>query len=254
MRIAAYQMDIAWEDRERNYEKAKAAARRAKEQGADVFVLPEMFALGFSLNPAVTAESEDGPTARFLRDLAVELELNVLGGVVLHGTEGRGRNTALAYSRRGALLARYVKVHLFSFAREDAHHEPGDGPVTFELDGARCACTICYDLRFPELWRSTAQATSIAFVIASWPKTRQRHWDLLLPARAVENQQFVVGVNRVGQGGGLEYTGGSAIWSPLGERLAFGEESEGIVLAEVDPNEVIRVRKTMPFLQDRRIF
>jgi predicted amidohydrolase len=253
MRIAAYQMDIAWESRERNYEKAKVAAHRAKEQGADLLVLPEMFAVGFSMNPAVTAEEEDGPTSRFLREIAAENSLNVMAGVVLRGEEGKGRNAALVFSRQGALLATYVKVHLFSFAGEHEHHEPGTGPVVFHLDEVPCACTICYDLRFPELWRLSAQAAVVAFVIASWPKSRQRHWDLLLPARAVENQQFVVGVNRVGGGGGLDYTGGTAIWSPLGERLAFGEDREGLVFADIDPEEALRVRKTMPFLEDRRI-
>lgn len=253
MRVAAYQMDIVWEDRHANFAKVRLAAQQAASQNADVLVLPEMFALGFSMNPSVTAEAEDGPTMSFLRQLAQEQGLNIVAGVVLRGTAGKGRNTALVLSRTGEPLAQYAKVHLFSYAKEQEHHEPGDSPVVFGLDGVPCTVTICYDLRFPELFRKTAQSTTVAFVIASWPKSRQRHWDILLSARAVENQQYVVGVNRVGQGGGLEYTGGTAVWSALGEQLAKGGDQEGLVVADLDVQEVARVRQTMPFLEDRRI-
>lgn len=253
MKVAALQLDIVWEDRKANYARVREYAENAAGQGVDLLVLPEMFSTGFSMNPAVTAEPEEGPTAAFLKQLARDFHLAVVGGLVLEGTGGKGRNSALVVDKTGEALATYTKTHLFSFMDEDKHHEPGNGPVLFELGGMRWACFICYDLRFPELFRLFADKCDGVMVIASWPAARQTHWDLLLPARAVENQHYIIGVNRVGAGGGLDYTGGSAIIDPLGGVLACGRSAESLLVADISANKVTAVRKSMPFLNDRKL-
>jgi predicted amidohydrolase len=124
--------------------------------------------------------------------------------------------------------------------------------VVFELEEMNAACFICYDLRFPELFRAVVEQCGLILVIASWPAVRHPHWDLLLRARAVESQCFVVGVNRVGEGGDLTFLGGSAIIDPIGQILARGEDRETLLLADIDPAMVAEVRSSMPFLNDRK--
>ena len=252
MKVAAVQFDIAWERREANYLAVEKWAQLAGENGADLLVLPEMFATGFSLDPQITAEETTGKTAQFLSDLARRHRIAILGGLVLRGEGGRGLNSALVFDKNGVLVSAYAKTHLFSFMGEERAHLAGDGPRPFEICGTKCACFICYDLRFPEMFRAVAEEVECIFVIASWPAPRQRHWDVLLPARAVENQLYLVGVNRVGPGGGLDFTGGSAIYHPGGECLAHGGEAETLLLGEIDPVEVQRVRTEMPFLVDKK--
>ncbi len=245
-------MDLAWEDRAENHRRARRWAEQAVAGGAQLVVLPEMFATGFSMNPAVTAEASDGPTPTFLRRLARDLQVAVIGGYVREATGGKALNAALAVGPDGRDLAEYHKTHLVGILGEPAAHVAGDAPRPFPLFGVRATCFICYDLRFPELFRLTAADTALAVVIASWPEARQAHWDALLVARAIENQQFVVGVNRVGEGGGLGFAGGTAIIDPLGRVLAHGDRSEGLVTANADLDQVAEVRTRFPFLSDRR--
>jgi predicted amidohydrolase len=246
-------MDLVWHDRSANHGKARELGEEAKRQGAELFVLPEMFATGFSLDTAVTAEPPDGPTATFLRTLARDLEMAVVGGFVLaRPPDARSLNVALAVDRRGQHLALYAKMHLIALLGEDEGYEPGEGPVPFDLGPLGAAAFVCYDLRFPELFRAVVDVCGLIMVIASWPSTRQLHWDLLLQARAVESQCFVVGVNRVGEGGGYTFTGGSAIIDPLGQVLASAGSDERLVIADLNPAKVTEVRATLPFLRDRR--
>lgn len=253
MRIAAIQMDLAWEDRTKNYSVARRWASEAKEAGAGWVVLPEMFATGFSMDPSVTSEAENGPTPRFLRELAMDLQVVVTGGYVGRGVGGKGINTALTVGSDGNDLSRYAKTHLIGILGEGAAHEAGDGPVSFEVRGMRCSNFICYDLRFPELFRMCADECQLMTVIASWPASRQSHWEALLRARAIENQCYVMGVNRVGSGGGLDFEGGSLIFDPLGEVIAsLPPGEEGIVMADLKATEVLDLRERFPFLLDRR--
>jgi predicted amidohydrolase len=246
-------MDLVWHDRLANHARARELAEKARRQDAELFVLPEMFATGFSMDTSVTAEPLDGPTPTFLRTLARELEMAVVGGFVLaRSLDTRPMNVALAVDRRGEHLALYAKMHLIALLGEDGSYEPGGGPVSFDLGPIRAAAFVCYDLRFPELFRAVVDACGLVMVIASWPSTRQPHWDLLLQARAIESQCFVVGVNRVGEGGGYTFTGGSAIIDPLGQILANAGDEERLVIADLNPAKVTEVRAALPFLRDRR--
>ncbi|RPI78645.1 MAG: carbon-nitrogen family hydrolase [Desulfobacteraceae bacterium] len=252
MKIAALQMDLTWHDRVANFKKAQAMAAAAKAAGVDLIVLPETFATGFSMDASFTAETLDGPTPAFLRSLARDLKTAVIGGFVLKQSGSKPYNVALAVDRNGADLALYAKIHLVGILGETEAHAPGSRPIVFQWEGIRIGCFICYDLRFPELFAPQAEQCDLMIVIASWPEMRQKHWDLLLQARAIENQCFLVGVNRVGQGGGYSFRGGSAIINPLGEILAHGADRETVVMATIDPDQAARVRTTLPFLKDRR--
>ena len=252
MKVAAAQMDIAWHDRSANHDKARRIALQAKEAGADLLVLPEMFSTGFSMDTTITPEPLDGPTPTLLRSLARELGLAVVGGFVLACDDARPQNVSLAVNRNGDDLTRYAKIHQIALLGEDAHYGPGDLPVPFDLEEISAACFVCYDLRFPELFRAVVDQCGLILVIASWPAVRHPHWELLLLARAVESQCFIIGVNRVGEGGGHFFLGGSAIIDPLGQTLAQGGERETLLLAEIDPAMVTEVRSSMPFLKDRK--
>jgi len=158
---------------------------------------------------------------------------------------------ALVVSPDGS-VARYAKIHPFSYGGEHLHYAPGDRVVTVEIDGVRVTPFVCYDLRFPEPFRAAAAETDLYVVVANWPELRREHWKTLLRARAIENQAYVAGVNRVGDGDGLHYAGDSAAVSPLGETLAEGDEQERVLLADVEPEEVAKLRARFPALEDRR--
>ncbi|MGH7145707.1 MAG: nitrilase-related carbon-nitrogen hydrolase, partial [Planctomycetota bacterium] len=152
----------------------------------------------------------------------------------------------------GDVLCRYAKLHPFSFAKESDHYDPGEGIFSCRIHGVTVTPFICYDLRFPEVFRIPARQTQVYLVPANWPATRTDHWDALLKARAIENQAFVVGVNRVGRAKSLEHTGHSAVYGPLGERLGFAGETAGLTTVRIDPAEVARVRAEFPVLPDMK--
>jgi len=255
MKIAAVQMDIFWHNRQANHSRIWDFARKAKDSGADLFILPEMFSTGFSMDNTVTPEPLDGPTPGILREIAREMEMTVSGGFVLSRSNSGPQNVCLTVDRNGEDIALYSKIHQIALLGEDLSYEPGDKPALFDMDGHRATCFICYDLRFPELFRAVVDECSLIIIIASWPSVRQSHWDLLLRARAVESQCFVAGVNRIGEGGGHVFAGGSAVIDPLGEVIARGGlDNETIVLADIDLAMVQQVRSDMPFLKDRKSF
>ena len=252
MKIGALQLDISWENREENYKRVSEFADRASSSGVDLFVLPEMFATGFSMNPSVTAEERDGATYEFICNLAKEQKMAVISGLVFKGEGGKGINSAVAVDRQGRELSCYSKTHLYSVLDEHHHHIAGDSPKPFEFEGVNFSCSICYDLRFPELFRMVAKDVDVSIVIASWPNARQRHFDNLIEARAIENQHFIVGVNRVGSGGGLDYDGGTVIRDPMGRCLAHGENKECLIEADIDLQLIEETRKFMACHRDRQ--
>jgi predicted amidohydrolase len=250
MRIALIQLDLAWEDAAANHVRAERRLREAAACGARLAVLPEMFCSGFSMNPGKVAEPEDGPTEAFLREAADGLGMWILAGIPeLPGP----RNVAALVAPDGS-IRRYTKIHPFSFGEENQHYVAGDRVERWEVEGLRITPFICYDLRFPEPFRATADDTDAYVVIASWPERRRKHWSTLLRARAIENQAFVLGVNRVGSGGGLGYAGDSVAVDPWGEALVEASAQETLLLCDVDPAAVAEARRTFPPLRDRRAF
>ncbi len=253
MKIAAVQMNIAWHDQATNHNHARRLATEAKASGAEVMVFPEMFSTGFSMDTAVTAEPVDGPTPTLLRLLARDLKIVVVGGFALAGTGRKPMNVALTVDSSGNDLALYAKIHQIALLEENTYYGAGERAIPFDLGPLKAACLICFDLRFPELFRALADHCGLILVIASWPAERQAHWDVLLRARAIENQCYVVGVNRMGEGGGLTFTGGSAIIDPAGEVIASGGEDETLLIADIEPERVGAMRSAMPFLKQRKV-
>jgi len=250
MKVALLQLDLAWEDVPANHARAARPLGQAAALGARLAILPEMFATGFSMDARRIAQPEGGPTETFLRAQADALGLHLLAGVA-EAAEPLPANRALLVSPGGG-VRRYTKIHPFSFAGEEKVMASGVGVPTWDVEGLRVTPLVCYDLRFPEPFRLAAEETDLFAVIANWPERRRHHWSLLLKARAVENLAFVAGVNRVGEGDGLRYTGDSALVGPWGETVASAAGQEALLVAEVDPAEVAGARRRFPALADRR--
>lgn len=253
MLVAGCQFDIAWEDRAANF----ATVRRMLEQAAlpagSLLVLPEMFGSGFTMNVAAAEEGEAREGEQFLTSLAKERRIHVLGGLVDRAPDGRGRNVAVAFDPRGREVARYAKMHPFTPGGEAVHYAAGNCPITFACAEFTLAPFVCYDLRFPEAFRIACRARANLFaVIASWPAVRESHWVTLLQARAIENQGYVIGVNRTGSDPTLSYPGRSMIIDPGGQILADAGVGESLISAELDLESLIEYRRSLPFLADMR--
>ena len=250
MRVALLQTEIAWEDVAENHRRAARLLGEAKVVGATLAVLPEMFSTGFSMDASRIAQPPGGQSEQFLREEASRLGLWILASVPEQASPAP-HNMAMLVSPEGAVV-RYAKIHPFSYAGEDQVYAAGDRVVTAEVAGVRVTPLVCYDLRFPEPFRVAAEETDLFAVVANWPDQRHEHWRTLLRARAIENQAYVVGVNRAGESGGLSYAGDSAAIAPLGETLVEAGPGEKVVFADVDPEVVARLRARFPALKDRR--
>ncbi|MEP6993681.1 MAG: carbon-nitrogen family hydrolase [Acidobacteriota bacterium] len=250
MQVALVQMDLAWEDVEENHRRARRRLEEAKSRGARLALLPEMFCTGFSMDANRIAQPPGGASETFLRETARDLSLWILASIPEAG-QPRPRNMAILAAPDGK-VARYAKIHPFSFGGEHRVYAGGDRVVTVDVEGVRVTPLVCYDLRFPEPFRLAAAETDLFAVVANWPDARRDAWRTLLKARAIENLCYVAGVNRAGEGGGLRYAGDSAVISPWGEVLVEGDAAEAVLLCEVDPAVVRETRAKFPALDDRR--
>lgn len=255
LRIVGVQMDLAWEDPAKNHARAEALLEAASPPvvGGELVVLPEMFATGFSMNPAVAAERAGGPTEAWARATARRFGVTLLAGWARRDVRGESANEAVAIDPNGELLTVYRKQRPFTPAGEGEHYVAGRRGEIFGWAGLTVAPFICYDLRFPELFRVAAQERpEVYVVIASWPEKRVSHWVKLLQARAIENQAYVVGVNRVGDDPVHHYNGHSLIVNPQGEILADAGDGERVISAGVEISALRDYRQRLPFLADLR--
>jgi predicted amidohydrolase len=256
MRVAAVQHDIVWSDRQANFERLAPRIRDAAACGAELVVLSETFSTGFVVDVAEIGEPEGGPSAQFLSDQAAEHDVWVCGSCpeIPAGSEAadqRPFNTFVFAAPDGA-THRYRKIHSFTYGGEPKHYRAGTELTTLTIAGARVTPLVCYDLRFADEFWQRAGATDVYVVTANWPAPRRLHWQVLLRARAIENLAYVVGCNRVGSGGGLDYAGDSRVVDPLGELLTTAAGDETTLLATIDPERVADVRARFGFLDDRR--
>lgn len=253
MQLIAMQTDIRWEDKTANHTRARELLATATPQAGALVVLPEMCMTGFSMKVAKIDEGDARPSEHFLAGLAREFGIYVCGGVVTRAADGRGLNQSVTWAPDGSEVARYSKCHPFSHAREDQHYAKGDGPLLYDWAGLAVAPTICYDLRFPELYRIAAgRGAQLYTVIANWPQRREAHWRALLVARAIENQAWVIGVNRCGDDPWLHYGGASLIVDPRGEILADAGAHEGLLSVDVHLDMLLDYRASFPALADMR--
>ncbi|HMO64132.1 MAG TPA: nitrilase-related carbon-nitrogen hydrolase [Verrucomicrobiota bacterium] len=251
--VVLVQHDLAWETPAANFSRVAALLAAAPPPPGALVVLPEMFATGFTMRAEALAEPEDGPTEAFLASLARRFGVTVLAGRPGRTPAGC-QNLAIALGPGGAVLARYAKLQPFTPGGEAAEYAPGRGPAVFPWAGLTVAPFICYDLRFPEHFREAARRwrPELFVVIASWPAARIAHWDALLAARAIENQAFVVGVNRTGADPQFAYPGHSRVLGPDGRMLAEAGEGEAVVSAALDVAALRGYRQKLPVLDDLR--
>ncbi len=253
MKIYGLQIDSVWENKAANHDKVSALLDRAKPEAGSLVVLGEMFASGFSMNAAAIHDSDSHETQDFLSRKAAEYKVFLLGGVVTKDVSGLGRNESVVYSPEGKEIARYCKLQPFTLGGEKANYVAGNDVCLFNWQDFTVASFICYDLRFPELFRVAAKrGANLITVIASWPDVRVDHWVTLLKARAIENQAYVIGINRCGNDPKLYHSGRSSIFDPSGKLLADAGSEEGWIEAEVNLKSLLDFRGQLPFLEDIR--
>jgi predicted amidohydrolase len=264
MRAHLIQLDVVWEDKQANYRRVLKLLDRAALPPApgEMIVLPEMFDTGFSFNLEKTAD-RDFTTIRFLQALAKETGCFVVGARTTIGHEGKGRNRCPIINPAGELIDEYEKIHPFSYGEESKHFVGGSKLVTFDWTGGGDAArpqtlkvcpTICYDLRFPELYRHGLLAGAEVFtVIASWPAPRKLHRRALAVARAIENQAFVLCLNRAGGDPKFTYQGESFAVGPKGDIIAEAGSEESILSVQLDPAALRSWRSDFPAWKDIRL-
>jgi predicted amidohydrolase len=255
VKVALVQHDVSFEDPVATCGHLVPLVESAARQGAQLVVLTEMFATGFSMAADKVAELATGGTGvRFLLDMAAGTGVAVCGSLPVRESPGaRPVNRFLCVFPDGTTTC-YDKVHPFSYAGEDKHYAAGSSASTFHWEGTALTPFVCYDLRFADLFWALATSTDCYLVVANWPSSRQGHFRALAVARAIENQAYVLATNRVGTGGGVDYAGGTIAVGPLGEVLAEAGKAEETVLVDVSAARVREVREAYPFLGDRRPF
>lgn len=253
MNVTGLQFDITWEDRAANIATARRLVARAGVARGSLIVLPEMGLTGFSMHVDRVADTPARESESALRALASDTGSWVVGGLVSRAPDGRGLNEALVAAPDGAVAGRYAKMHPFTFTGEEKHYAPGPEPLVVPCGAFQLAPFVCYDLRFPEVFRTAARRGATLFVvIACWLEARHVHWRPLLQARAIENQAWVIGVNRCGRDPKYNYPGGSVVFAPDGRAVAELGATEGVLRATLDPAAVATVREPFPVLRDLR--
>ncbi len=255
LNIAMIQMQVLLGQVEENYKKAEHLMLKAVKEGAKVLVLPEMWNTGFFPKDNLSAfvDVEGHRTQAFLSSFAKEHGVYIVGGSVSISRGDKHYNTTYIVDANGEVISSYDKVHTFSFAGEEQYFASGDHTHRFEIEGICCSSSICYDLRFPELFRKeTVQGVDIWFLPAEWPDVRLVHWRTLLRARAIENQMFVCAVNACGPMGAVRNGGHSTCIDPWGEvfeELGFEEE---VRIVSIDMEGIREIRERMNVFRDRR--
>src|SRR3954471_16351765 len=243
--VALGEYDTGWHDPQQSLRSARELARSARAAGARLLVLPEMCTTGFTMNAEQYSEPEDGPSVRALADIARDSSLWVVAGVSVR-RDDKFLNSAIAFAPDGSIAGTYDKQRLFGYATEHHVYSPGSEPCVVKIGPLSLGLFVCFDLRFPELFREVGARVDAIVLVANWPTTRQHHWDILSQARAVENQCYFIGVNRTGEADGLRYAGGSVIFDPWGERIDKPAPGSSLRIGEVSHGKVAQVRKSFP--------
>jgi omega-amidase len=254
MQIVAVQIETEWENKEANHARVRRLLAQADVVAGSLIVLPEMFDTGFSMNLDVTAQCEERRSEACLKEIAAQYASTVLGGVVGPICNGLASNEAVAFAPNGELLVRYKKRQPFTLMREETKYGRGAEGATFEWNGISVAPFICYDLRFPELFRPAAvSGVELFLVIACWPAVRSEHWVRLLQARAIENLAIAVGVNRCGGEPNLPFDGRSCAFDHLGRPLFEAGPTEGVFKIDIDVSALRAWRRKFPALADANL-
>jgi omega-amidase len=247
--VTIIQADLAWEDKAKNLSRFEAKLEALTEL-SDVVILPEMFSSGFTMNARQLAETADGSGVQWLQKMAALYNVDLVGSLIIR-EQDKFFNRLFWVKPDGALF-RYDKRHLFRMAGEQEVYSAGTEHITVELKGWKIRPLICYDLRFP-VWSRNQGGTDYDMLvyIANWPARRSQHWTTLLSARAIENQAYVVGVNRVGKdGNGIEHSGDSMVIDPAGQVLAHLRGREEVHTQRLSRQMLDHYRDKFPAWKD----
>lgn len=253
MRVALVSLNQAWENKDLNTQACRSYIQKAKGQTAELVIFPEMTLTAFSMNTGATAEDRlSSGTVELFKELATEFQIAIVFGVVFWDGD-KATNNALMIDSAGIIRGAYSKIHPFTFAGEDKVFNGGSEICVVKLESLTIGLTICYDLRFPEIYSALGQHCDLIINIANWPARRIDHWNALLKARAVENQLFMVGVNRIGvDGKGLEYVKSSQVINPNGELLSPVMSAGELEIFDIDPKYIGQFKQTFSTTQDRK--
>ncbi len=251
MKIATVSFNSIWEDKNANLIQFERIINSLKYK-ADFVIFPEMTLTGFSVsNLALAEDLQNSYSIQTIQKLAKEHQINIVFGLMT-SKKGNTYNSCIAVNSKGEIEDNYEKIHLFSYGGEDGLISGGNKVKSLSWEGG-WGLSICFDLRFPELYQELSKENLILVNIANWPKARVAHWRALLNARAIENQSFMIGVNRIGiDGNSLEYEESSCVFSPNGEKLVSVAVSDTIKIFDLNIEEAIQYRKSFPIKKDRR--
>ncbi|MCT3412690.1 carbon-nitrogen family hydrolase [Lactobacillus helveticus] len=254
IKVALAQFNIQFADPDKNQQRVAELTSIAAKAGADVIVFPEMWNIGYALNQLDRLADDGGrTTTKLFYRLARQYQISIVGGSVAVKEGGHFYNRTLIVDPLGQVVGKYDKVHLFRLMNEHRYLTAGNQENYFRLAGVPNASFICYDLRFPEWIRTVARhGSAVLYFPAEWPAVRIPQWTTMLKARAIENQAFVVAVNRVGDDPDNHYNGHSLAIDPLGNVIADAGENDGITYAELDLTQLATVRGAIPVFVDRR--
>ena len=252
MKIGLVQYNPVWEDKEANKQKINSMLKNAAGD-IDLLIFPEMTLTGFTMKSKEFGEGLQGESFNFFSQMAITKSIHIFAGIIIKAKK-QFFNSLVHFKPNGKLVKLYRKIHPFSYSTEDKNYGGGKRPAITKIKGWQTGLSICYDLRFPELYRKYGKKRVHLLVnIANWPDTRIEHWRVLLKARAIENLCYVVGVNRVGKDPKLNYIGFSSVFDPMGNEIVAVENEEKVLTAEIDKNIVAEVRNTFPFLDDIKL-
>ena len=252
LKITTFQAYLFWENIEKNLQNLGLRLSSIREK-TDLIILPEMFSTGFSMNAKKLAEEMDGSAVTWMLEQAKKFDCVITGSLIIK--EGKKYYNRLIWMRPDGSHEYYDKRHLFSMGEEDQHYTPGNQKLFVELHGWKICPVICYDLRFPVWLRNKDEGYDILLIVANWPEKRSLHWRTLIPARAVENQAYVIGVNRVGHDGNEVYhSGDSMCIDPNGKVVYYKPNDEDLYTFSINKEDVENARASFPFLKDADLF
>lgn len=249
LKVTIFQAYLFWENIEKNLQNIGLRLSGGVREKTDLIVLPEMFNTGFTMRAEELAEDMDGKTMQWIKKTAASYDCVVTGSLMIK-EDGKFYNR-MVWVKPDGQCQYYDKHHLFGLGDEDKSFSPGTEPVIVELKGWKIRLAVCYDLRFPVWLRNKNSAYDILLLVASWPDKRSSHWRTLIHARAIENQSYVIGVNRVGHDGNQIYhSGHSMCIDPLGNTVYYKPEDEDLYTFSINYTELEKIRRQFPFLKD----
>ena len=247
--VTLIQSDIIWEDRISNLKKYQEKINQI--ESTDLIILPEMFTTGFSMSPKGISENMNGETIQWMKQNAHKMNSAICGSIIIE-EDSKYFNRFIWVNPDGS-IHHYDKRHLFSFAGENENYTPGNEKIIIEYKGWKICPLICYDLRFP-VWSRNSEDYDLLIYVANWPDKRKSAWKSLLTARAIENQCYVIGINRVGEDSKNYYSGDSSLINALGETLYTNSHIEEIYSNTISKYDLNKIRTQLPFLNDKDNF